>query len=292
MKDNRGLRDDRIETLPLFSVLDQHLLTLLRSLSPDEWNAPTLAPLWTVKDIAAHLLDGNLRALSMLRDGYSGGSSPEINSYQDLVEYLNSLNAEWVAAMKRLSPAVIIDLLEKTGEEYIAYLHTLDPDANAVFSVAWAGEEESRNWFHIAREFTEKWHHQQQIRCAVGQEKVLYTREFVEPFLETSLRALPFHYRRVEAPAGTALAFYVTGENTKSWFLIKEKDGWFLTKHTTEPVACTVTMDVSLAWRIFTKGISPEEAEKQLLVEVAATSDPKTAREYGLKIVDMLAVMA
>ncbi|TDB61424.1 maleylpyruvate isomerase N-terminal domain-containing protein [Arundinibacter roseus] len=292
MKDNHRVGEERIETLPLFSVLDQHLLALLRSLTPDEWNAPTLAPLWSVKDVAAHLLDGNLRALSMLRDGYMGSSTPEINSYQDLVAYLNSLNAEWIAATKRLSPAVIIDLLEKTGEEYTAYLHTLDPDTNAVFAVAWAGEKESRNWFHIAREYTEKWHHQQQIRWAVGQEKVLYSKELVEPFLETSLRALPFHYRHVQAPEGTALAFFVTGENKYSWYLIKQEHGWFLTKHTTKPVACSVTMDVSIAWRIFTKGITPREAEKQLTVEVVSTFEPETAREYGLRIVDMLAVMA
>jgi len=42
---------------------------LLRGLSPADWNAPKLAGAWTVKDVAAHLLDGNLRTLAMLRDG-------------------------------------------------------------------------------------------------------------------------------------------------------------------------------------------------------------------------------
>jgi hypothetical protein len=35
--------------------------------------------------------------------------------------------------------------------------------------VAWAGEAESKNWFHVARDYSEKWHHQQQIREAVSQ---------------------------------------------------------------------------------------------------------------------------
>ena len=31
-----------------------------------------------------------------------------------------------------------------------------------------AGEAVSANWFDVAREFTERWHHQQQIRLAIG----------------------------------------------------------------------------------------------------------------------------
>ena len=46
-----------ILTQHLFKPLDSKLIELLRSLSPEDWNRPTLAPLWTVKDIAAHLLD-------------------------------------------------------------------------------------------------------------------------------------------------------------------------------------------------------------------------------------------
>ena len=55
-------RTPTISVTHLFPVLDDLLLQLLRSLTPDEWNAPTIARLWKVKDIAAHLLDGNIRA--------------------------------------------------------------------------------------------------------------------------------------------------------------------------------------------------------------------------------------
>ena len=91
-----------IETLPLFPILDQKLIELLRSLSKEDWNKPTLAKLWTVKDIASHLLDGNFRAISLMRDGYNGMSPRVVNSYQDVVSFLNNLNADWVKATKRL----------------------------------------------------------------------------------------------------------------------------------------------------------------------------------------------
>ena len=144
-----------IQVLPLFPGLDDKLSELLRSLSSEDWQQPTLARKWTVKDVAAHLLDGNLRTLSFVRDRYFGEKPERIEIYQDLVVYLNQLNAEWVAAAKRLSPGVIIDLLEITGKEYYEVLSALDPWEDAVFSVAWAGDEISKNWFHVAREYTE-----------------------------------------------------------------------------------------------------------------------------------------
>lgn len=127
-----------IDVLPLFPVLDHKLQNLLRSLSPDDWQRPTLARQWTVKDVAAHLLDGNLRTLSMLRDGYSG-EAPDAFDYAGIVAFLNRLNGEWVRAARRLSPAVLVELLAQSGAEYTACLHTLDPWAPAVFSVACAG---------------------------------------------------------------------------------------------------------------------------------------------------------
>ena len=82
-----------IVTLPLFPALDRLLLELLRSLTPADWQRPTLARQWTVKDVAAHLLDGNLRTLSMLRDGHFG-PAPADTSYVGLVVHLNRLNAD------------------------------------------------------------------------------------------------------------------------------------------------------------------------------------------------------
>jgi hypothetical protein len=42
---------------------------LLRGLGPDDWGRPTACALWTVKDIAEHLLDGNLRRLWFMVEG-------------------------------------------------------------------------------------------------------------------------------------------------------------------------------------------------------------------------------
>jgi uncharacterized protein (TIGR03083 family) len=268
----------------LFPILDTKLIELLESLSPDDWNKQTIAPQWKVKDVVVHLLDGNIRAISMLRDNYFGAETPVINSYQDLLDFLNTLNAEWVKAMKRVSPRVLIDLHKSTGKEFCALMQTLPPFEKALFSVAWAGEAESHNWFHVAREYTEKWHHQQQIRLAIGKEKELYTTELYHPHLETSLRALPHHYRNVEAPEGTWIQITITEEAGGNWFLGREKGTWILAEHPTDLPACTITIDSEIAWRLFTKGISKQNALPFVSI---------VGKEvWGNPIFDMLAVMA
>ncbi|MFN3850782.1 MAG: maleylpyruvate isomerase N-terminal domain-containing protein [Spirosomataceae bacterium] len=277
----------KLEPLILVGLLpkiDQKLIELLKSLSDEDWQKQSIAPRWKVKDIAEHLLDGNIRTLSILRDGYVGDPPQNINSYQDFVDYLNKLNADWVAGMKRISPKVLIELLEITGKEYCEYLQTLNPFDDATWSVAWAGEETSQNWFHIAREYTEKWHHQQQIRLAVGKTQELYTREFYLPHLETSMRALPHHYRNTKAVDGSGIQFSITGEGGGDWFLYFENSKWDLVTKLPQSPISKVTIDGEIAWRMFTKGILRDEAQKRVKIE----GNP----ELGNKIFDMLAVMA
>ena len=249
-----------IETLPLFPKLDELLLQLLRSLAPGDWQRPTLARQWTVKDVAAHLLDGNLRTLSMLRDGHFA-EAPADPSYAGLVAYLNRLNADWVRAAHRLSPAVLIELLAQSGAEYSAHLATLDPWAPAAFAVAWAGETNSLNWFHIARDYTEKWHHQQQIRAAVGQPAPLMTPDLFRPFLETMLRGLPHAYRAVAAPLGTVVQVGIGTASGGVWQLAKAADGWQLQPQgAAAPPAAEVVLGPEIAWQLFTNALSPAAA--------------------------------
>lgn len=273
-----------IEVLHLFPVLDKRLIQLLHTLTDEEWHKQTIAPKWTVKDVVAHLLDGTLRGLSILRDGYNGVKPGNIDTYKDLVFFLNELNAEWTDAAKRLSPRLLTELLESTAEQYSAYLHTLDPWADAVFSVAWAGEEVSKNWFHIAREYTEKWIHQQQIRHAVGREEGIMTRELFYPFIDTFMCGLPHTYKYVDVPTGTSVEVEVLTEIGGIWHINKTDEGWVLRKNTRLEPNARVEMRPDTAWKLFSKGIAPEQA----LDEVKITGDEKLA-QVALGMVSVMA---
>ncbi|TAE21794.1 MAG: maleylpyruvate isomerase family mycothiol-dependent enzyme [Candidatus Kapaibacterium sp.] len=275
----------------LFPLLDAALMRLLRSLSPEEWNAPTLAKQWTVKDIAAHLLDGNIRTLSMQRDRYFGlQPSYPLDSYEKLVHWINTLNNDWVQAARRMSPDVVMLLLEQTNPLTSAYYATLQPFEEAIFSVAWAGEETSLNWMHLAREYTEKWHHQQQIREAVGgrTESSIMTRELFYPLIATFLQGLPHTYRFTSAPEGTRIAITITSELGGIWFLERLNSAWILAEQATTQLprdtAASITLPPDTAWKLFCKGISPTEAR----TTVQFAGDEKLG-EVSLGLVSVMA---
>ena len=273
-----------IETLELFPILDGMLIKLLGGLSPEEWNTPTIAGKWTVKDVAAHILDGcYLRRLSIHRDGYFGETPENVDSHQDLIDFLNGLNAVWVGAHKRVSPRILIELMEIYSRRVYEFFKSLEPRGKAIFSVDWAGEKESENWFDIARDYTERWHHQQQIRLAVGKPGI-ETRELYFPVLDTFMRALPHAYRMVSGDENTLLKFTVAGEAGGDWYLLKTSEGWALQKEPAGAPAAEIIIPQEIAWRVFTKGIDKETAKSQSVI--------KGREDLGAEVFNMLSVMA
>jgi hypothetical protein len=238
---------------PLLHEVCGELHTLLRSLTHDEWHRPTISSQRQVRDIVSHLLDGSLRRLSMQRDRYSAPTRPgDANPNEPLLDYLNRLNAEWERAARRLSPAVLLELLVSADRQFADFMNSLDPFSPAIFPVAWAGEESSLNWFDVARDYTEKWHHTQQIFEAVNRQSTIMTQRLYHPCLETSLRALPYTFRDVEAADGTAVAVEIVGDAGGVWQIVRRDGSWLLTA----PIASSpakVSIPQADAWKIFTK---------------------------------------
>jgi len=268
----------------LFPPLSEKLISFLKSLSPKDWERSTISPKWKVRDIAAHLLDGNFRRIATIRDQHFG-SVNSIDSYQNLVDYLNQLNADWIKATQRLSPAIILELLEQTDPEIYRIFQSLDPQDKALFPVAWAGEEESSVWFDIAREYTEKWIHQQQIRDAFD-DWTLLDRELGKPCLDILTRALPHTYRNVKASENTLVELSITGDAGGLWFIKMGTTGWeFVTKDPVDIPASRIEMSDDTAWKLFSKAIKDKDQARKM-VEINGD------RELGEPILDMISVMA
>ena len=270
-----------IFTVQLFPKLEAKLIELLRSLALEEWEKQTLAPKWKVKDVAAHLLDTQVRKLAAARHGYKPENSKKL-SPEKLVALINTLNAEGVRQYRQLPPEELISQMETASRESAAYHQALDPFGIAMFPVSWAGEEESTNWFDTAREFTERWHHQQQIRVAVDKPGIM-TREFYFPVLDCFMRGLPYAYRSVSAEPGSLAEFKINGVSGGSWFLFRDGDTWKLTATPAGEKISETTIPEETAWRIFTKGIAFEEARRQ----VQARGD----ETLGLHILKMISIV-
>jgi uncharacterized protein (TIGR03083 family) len=256
---------DPILCANLLRVVDEKLLQLLRSLTLEEWDLQTIAPRWKVRDVAAHLLDTALRKLSLVRDSwFVDNVNP--GSPQDVITLVNRLNEEGVQVYRRLSPSVLINLMSIACDQSADFHASLDPFARATFNVSWAGEEVSLNWFDTARELTERWHHQQQIRLATGRPAIM-TRELYHPVLDCFVRGLPHSYRHFDAPVGTNLLLEIPGECGGTWALSKDTHSWgFLSKYP-ERIDCRVTVPQEIAWRMFTKGIPRDTVLAQVKIE-------------------------
>jgi uncharacterized protein (TIGR03083 family) len=284
------ISDDRALTpvAPVFLVdrfppLHAELMALLRGLKERDWTRPTACALWSVKDIAAHLLDSSFRRLSFGRDALDPTPDVPIGSHAELVAYLNGLNADWVAACRRLSPAILIDLLDFTAGQVHAFFQTLDPYTAALFPVAWAGEDVSPNWFDLGREYTERWLHQQQIREAVGAPG-LTGKIWLHPTLDVFVRALPFTYRNVEAAPGSSIRFDIRGEAGGVWTLIRREAGWSLFVGSDQEPATIIALDQETAWKLFSKGLDRDSARRRIQFQGDAA--------LGEPVLGSLAVMA
>jgi len=254
-----------LNTIELFPPLSQKLSQLLRSLGEDDWSKPTACALWTVKDIAAHLLGGSLGRLTHSEEEPSQSTKNEL-SFEQLVRLIDQENDEWIKAARRINPTLLIEYLEIADAALYMHFKSLPMDAIARTPVSWAGELESPNWMDIAREYTEKWLHQQQIWEAVGR-PLLTAHKWLHPVLDTFVRALPYTYHDFVADDGTSLMVHVTGPAGGKWCLLRQPGAWQLYSGTTSNPAARVEIDQDLAWRLFTKGISPGVAHSQVKIE-------------------------
>ena len=260
-------------TLHLFPEERAALLDLLGSLSTALWEAPTVCAGWSVKDIVAHLLADDLGRLARGRDGHGAAafaqSSPE-NVEGQLLAFVNHQNEAWVAAARRLSPRLLIDLLRWSGDETQAYFASLDMFAIGE-PVHWAGPEPAPVWLDVAREYTERWIHQAQIRAAVKGPELSEPRFFL-PLIDTLVRALPHTFRDSDAPEGTHVRLDITGVGAQGlaplqWSLVRENGRWALFDSAPVQPAATVRMDGVTAWRLFTKGITKAQALPRVRLE-------------------------
>ena len=264
----------------LFGEVRRELVSLLKGLRCEEWTLPTAATKWNVKDVALHILGGDLGNLSRRRDGFS--LPADLASYEKLVAFINEINALWVAAGERMSARLLIDLTEHVGKQADEYFAGLDPYAMGA-AVSWAGDGPMPVWFDVAREYTERWHHQQQIRDATGRPG-LYERRLFEPVLDTFVRGLPHTFRDVQATSGIVVQLNVTGALQKTWTLVRDDGSWKLFDGADQRKDAAVALAAEDAWKIFTRGIRGGEAERR-----AELSGDRRLAEKVLQMVSVIA---
>jgi hypothetical protein len=76
----------------------------------------------------------------------------------------------------------------------------------------------------------------------------------------------------------------ITGEAGGTWNAIRESGAWELTDQMPAAPDARVTLDQEVAWRVFTRGLSREEAAKQMQQEGEA--------RLAERVLDMVSIIA
>ena len=151
------------------------------------------------------------------------GFEPKNAETAELLAFINRQIESWVEVTRRLaSPRIVIDLLEWSGRETQALFESLEAERARTWRQG-VGERESANWFDLAREYAERWHHQAQIREAVGA-PMLYEPRLFAPLIATMVRGVPHKLRTLDAPEGTHIRIVIKEPNT-AVSLVREGGG-------------------------------------------------------------------
>jgi uncharacterized protein (TIGR03083 family) len=251
----------RIDALEAFRRDRAALLDLVRHLGADEWQRPTAAAPWRVRDVVAHLIGDDLNRLARTRDGHSG---PGPRPGETLAPFVHRINDEWVQVVQRLSPRVLTDLLEVTSPQVLAMWGEIDPDA-LTEPVSWAGPEPAPVWLDLARDFTEYWAHQQQIRDATGRTDP-GDAAVVHTVLDTFLRAVPHILSAHPRPDGTTVAVAVEGTAGGRWTWRWDGRQWRWARPVDAPGTLLRFPGPEPLWRLCVRMVEPEEARRSTTV--------------------------
>lgn len=239
-----------MDTRVLFGEERHDLLVVLGELTADEWAAPTPAAGWAVKDVALHLLDGDLGRLSRGRDGDVTGLLLVDGTAATLAAALAAKNQRWLDATRQLSSRVVQELLVYSTGQLDEW--TAGADLLAPTRVSWASDAPVPGWLDLARELTETWVHHQQIRAATGRETST-TR--LPTVLRTFVWALPHQYRAAAEPGTTVVVDLDVGGR---WHLVAgDTNRWTLEKGAATDPTAGLRFTADAAWRSFTGSAVP-----------------------------------
>src|SRR5437868_2603601 len=182
-------------------------------------------------------------------------------SFDELFVALDRFNEQWVSAASFLSPAVVIELLRLSGEWTHLFYGTVDVDGPGEV-VAWIGPDPQPYWMLAAREYWERWIHQQQIRRAVGRPG-LDDAGFVVPAVAVAMRGFPQGLAAFPAPPGTAVTVALADADA-AWTVGCDGETWTLYDGAPDAPTVTFSIDLKTAALVFSRALSNAELTERL----------------------------
>jgi hypothetical protein len=176
------------------------------------------------------------------------------------------VNHEFVEVALRWSPRVLTDLLRHLGPRLDHFWASLDMDRLGE-AVSWAAPGvPAPAWLDVAREYTEYWVHQQQVRDAVSRPGASSER-LVTPVIDTFVRAVPYALRHLAPDPGSRVQLEVTGPGGGTWTIWPQQGAWAVDRGPSiQDAAALVRLSADTLWRVATRGITVETARERATI--------------------------
>lgn len=241
------------------------LIGLLRSLTDDEWAAPTECPAWDVKGLALHIAGDDLSLLTRQRDE---ATNPLVLYAADhpglgFTDVLDGFNEQWVRGAAFLSPALVIALLELTGNQSADFYEAVGPATVSGEPVGFFAQHDRPSAYRhvIAREYAERFIHQAQIRRALGRPAL--DGEVLVGAGEVVTHALAAWVGDLPAPSGAAVVVDLGPAGRRA--LVPSGNGWTAGP---EPgvVSATLTVAVEALVPWLSRGLDAREVRAAVSV--------------------------
>lgn len=246
------------------------LMATLHRLEPSDWDRRTPCPGWQVRDLVSHLWSTDLHVLARLRDGYdrSGAIAGEPSDREAVTAAVDEHNRRWVEATRGLSPRVLVDRLQESGPQVTTVFRVGDLGAPAE-RVAWVGTRPQPLWFCGARELTERFVHQQQLRAAVDH-LPFDDEDVLAAVVDTFSHAFPAALAEVQAVPGTTVSVVVEDATLRrAWTFTRSPGGWVGSDGLSADAAAHLRTDPDAFWRLLSGNLSRTDQVHR--VELAGT---------------------
>jgi uncharacterized protein (TIGR03083 family) len=241
-------------------------LRLLGSLNPQEWDAQTECPAWSVKGIALHVLGDDFSLLSRQRDEATDSLTllADEEPEWDFRQRLDSFNERWVHQAGFMSTALVIELLGLTGDRTAEFYAAVDHDQLGE-PVGFVGPDPAPYWMIAAREYAERWIHHLQVARASSRPGPTGG-AFVEPAVAALMRGFPAAMSLLPADVGTQVRLGL-GSDGPAWTLVKEAGGWRLYDGSVDKPTAGVELSVEVAAGLFSRGLDREAILRQVVLQ-------------------------
>jgi uncharacterized protein (TIGR03083 family) len=268
----RARRVDYADTL---AAERAELLRFLEGLAPDDWDAKTECPAWSVKGIALHLLGDDLSILSRQRDREPSPVLIDVGSdWDELFVVLDRHNEQWVTASSFLSLPLLVELLRRSGEETHLWYSTVDSDLLGE-PIPWIGPDPAPYWLLCAREYFERWIHHCQIRRSVGHGRWCEER-WVHPAVAVAVRGFASGLAVLPATEGSTVTIAI--DDGPDWTVRKDDERWDLFDGAVAEPTLALSLDTGTAALLFSRGLEKSEVHERIRL----SGDNQLAQMFAL----------